>query len=100
MNPEIFSLKDISLIESLFERFRAVISEDEKLYGFTLNEFDEVIEKFPNVDLLDESANDYDHSSIVLNNMFAFLLDNNPASILSLEETSSVELLWQKLKNV
>ena len=99
MNPEIYTSEDILLIESLFIRFRTVITEDEGLYGFILNEYDEVVEKFPNIDLLDEGANDYDHSSIVLNNLFAFMLDNNPTKTLNTEEIVLVQLLWEKLKN-
>ena len=100
MKPGIYYSEDISLIESLLVKFRAVISDDKMLYGFTLREFDEVAKKFPNVDLIDEGANNYDHSNLVLNNMFAFVLDRNPINILSPEETSRVELLWEKLKNL
>lgn len=100
MNPEIYTSEEISFIESLFARFRPVITEDESLYGFSLSEFDEVVAEFPNVDLLDESANDYDGSNLVLNNVFAFTLDNNAIKILNSKEITIVKLLWEKLENV
>ncbi len=100
MNPEIYTSEDISLIDSLLIRFRAVIWEEECLYGFTLSDLDEVAEKFPDVDLLDEGANDYDASGDVLQSMFAFVLDNNPVNILKPEEISLVKVLSEKLKNV
>lgn len=100
MNPEIYSAEEISFIGALLTRFRAVITEDESLYGFTLSEFDEVVENFPNVDLYDESEIGYDDSDIVLNNLFAFTLDNNPKKILKPEEDILVKSLWNKLKNI
>ncbi len=100
MNPEIYDVKEIVLTRSLLKRFKAVITDNEELYGFSLGEFNEVEESFPNVDLYDEAPHDNDASWIVLNNMFAFLMDDNPCVILNKEEYSLVKELWGKLKNV
>lgn len=99
MNPEIYSEEEIDLIFSLFAKFRAVIEEDDPLYGFSLAEFDEVVDQFPNVDLHDEAAGECDHSGHVLNNMFAFLCSNKPTKILSTDEMNLVQAMWQKLQN-
>lgn len=76
----------MSLIESLLARFRAVISEDEARYGFTLSEFEAVASDFPDVDLLDENPRGCDHAFLVLNNIFAFTLVDKPAKVLTPEE--------------
>ncbi|MDO6422305.1 hypothetical protein [Saccharophagus degradans] len=99
MNPDIYSNEEISSVQSLLKRFRAVISDNEELYGFSISDLDDVIDRFPGVDLFDEGSNDYDASGDVLNNMFAFLLDDNPKSILSKSEYLLVSELWGKLKN-
>ncbi len=56
--------------------------------------------KFPDIVLYDEGPIGNDDSMIVLNNMYAFLLDDNPEKILKNEEIEIVILLWGKLKNV
>lgn len=99
MNPDIYSNEEISSVQSLLKRFRVVISDNEELYGFSISDLDDVIARFPDVDLFDEGPNDYDASGDVLNNMFAFLLDDNPKSILSKSEYLLVSELWGKLKN-
>ena len=99
MNPDIYSNEEISSVQSLLKRFRAVISDNEELYGFSISDLDDVIDRFPDVDLFDDGSNDYDPSGDVLNNMFAFLLDDNPKSILSKSEYLLVSELWGKLKN-
>ena len=100
MNPEIYTHDEIINIKSLMERFRSIITDNERLYGFSLNEFDIVKNDFPDVDIYDESAIGTDHSEIVLNNMYAFLLDDNPECILNTKEKETVNLLWTKLRNV
>ena len=99
MNPEIYTQNEIISIKPLMEKFRAVITNNERLYGFSLNEFDIVKNDFPNIDLYEENKIDVDHSYIVLNNMFAFLLEDKPESILNTKEKEIVNLLWEKLKN-
>lgn len=98
MNSEIYTSTENALIKSLLIRFRKIISDDEDLYGFSLAEFDEVQNAFPNVDIHDESASFIDNSWIVLNNMFAFLMNNNPRTILNKTEVETVIILWEKLK--
>ena len=73
--------------------------EDLELYGFTLKEFEEVANNFPDVDFFDESASGCDDSALVLNNMFAFVMDRNPKDILSSGERDLVKQLWVKLNN-
>ena len=99
MKPEIYTQNEIISIKSLMGRFRAIITNNERLYGFSLNEFDIVNNDFPNIDLYDESKIGVDHSYIVLNNMYAFLLDDKPESILNTKEKEMTNLLWEKLKN-
>ena len=94
MNPEIYTLIEISLIKSLMILFREIITDDEELYGFTLFEFDDVL----NVDLIDESKNSIDHSWIVLHNMFSLLLCDYPQLILAQVEAKTVLLFMEKLK--
>ena len=98
MNPEIYDDEEIVLIKSLIKRFRVVISEDESLYGFTVNDIDEVSAHFPDVDLYDEEANGYDPSGDVLGNMFTFILNDNPEKILKENEYIAVSKLCSKLK--
>ncbi len=100
MYPEIYTSKEISLIKSLMNKFREIIADDEALYGFSLEEFDVVMNAFPDVDLIDEEPTGIDHSWIVLNNMYSFLLDDNPNKILKTEERELVKAMWGKLKNV
>ena len=81
-------------------KFREIITDDESLFGFSLKEFDVVINKFPDVDIYDESQIGCDDSWIVLNNMILFLLDNNPKTVLKTNEFQIVKNLLNKLKNV
>jgi len=100
MYPEIYTSDEIAIIKLLIERFRETIKDDENLYGFSLEEYDVVKNKFPDVDLCDEATIGNDDSMMVLNNMYAFLLDDNPEKILKNEEIEIVMVLWEKLKNV
>ena len=100
MNPEIYTSKEISFIKSLMRKFREIITDDESLFGFSLKDFDVVSNKFPDVDIYDESQTGCDDSWIVLNNMFLFLLDNNPKTVLKTNEFQIVKNLLNKLKNV
>lgn len=99
MARDIYSPKEIDLIKSLLKRFRGVIEDDESRYGFTLDEFDAVAAKFPDVSLLDESASGCDDSGLVLNNVFAFLLSDRPVQVLTENEADSVAALQNKIRN-
>ena len=99
MNPKIYSDEEIELLTSLLDKFRQVIVDDYELYGFSLKEMDDLILRFPNVDLIDEEAGECDHSGHILNNIFAFLCANQPVEIVEGSKRETVLLMWQKLKS-
>ena len=99
MNPPIYNPTEINLVLSVLKRFRTIISDNEGLYGFSLTDLDNVLDRFPELDLNDEGAGGYDASRDVFHNTFAFSLEDNPEKILNEDEYPLVLNLWKKLKN-
>ena len=78
MNPEIFSQEEqkqlLECVAAIQKHPIYESTEFEAVFGLSRDEVRAVFEAFPEWDLYDEGAEGTDHSWIVLNNAFAWLM--------------------------
>lgn len=79
MNPDIFSLEEqkqlLECVAAIQELPIYRSSEFTSIFGLSQDEITMVLQAFPEWDLHDDAAEGVDHSLLVLNNAFAYLLN-------------------------
>jgi hypothetical protein len=109
MNPDIFSQEEqkqlLECVAAIQELPIYESTEFEAVFGLSRDEVGAVLEAFPEWDLYDEGADGTDHSKVVLDNTFAFLLNvreedsTHMLSKLSFAR-SDLDIIYDKIRNL